>query len=404
MNDAGARLQRLLGGAALASLRARLRGRYERGRSGGLVTLGNLSMAERDALAGLLGRRPGGAGSLRFDIAELDGRLQQAGLADSLRHALELLDGPLIDLVAARSEAAREWESVRAAAIDARLATFLADSRGLGLLKRLTGRLPAALQLVGQVQAVLAQLPAAAVTRSHLAAQFLGDAHALDPGRPVATMVLAVLRRERAGEEDVEETVRELWAAAGVLVNELARPALFLNLPGGASLADGEPGYLSLRALMRSALDWQVAAHTVYVCENPNLVAIAADALGVHCAPLVCTDGMPAAAQRTLLAQLAQAGACLRYHGDFDWAGIAIASTVIDGFGAVPWRFGVSDYLAALDRDAGATRPLEGNPVAACWDGALADAMHTHGRAIDEEALAATLIPDLDKRQISLEP
>lgn len=264
--------------------------------------------------------------------------------------------------------------------------------------------MPAALQLVGQVQAVLAQLPAAAVTRSHLAAQFLGDAHALDPGRPVATMVLAVLRRERAGEEDVEETVRELWAAAGVLVNELARPALFLNLPGGASLADGEPGYLSLRALMRSALDWQVAARTVYVCENPNLVAIAADALGVHCAPLVCTDGMPAAAQRTLLAQLAQAGACLRYHGDFDWAGIAIASTVINGFGAVPWRFGVSDYLAALDRDAGATRPLEGNPVAACWDGALADAMHTHGRAIDEEALAATLIPDLDKRQISLEP
>lgn len=134
MNDAGARLQRLLGGAALASLRARLRGRYERGRSGGLVTLGNLSMAERDALAGLLGRRPGGAGSLRFDIAELDGRLQQAGLADSLRHALELLDGPLIDLVAARSEAAREWESVRAAAIDARLAAFLADSGALACL------------------------------------------------------------------------------------------------------------------------------------------------------------------------------------------------------------------------------------------------------------------------------
>ena len=398
MNDASARLERLLGGAVLAPLRVRLRSRYERGRNDGIVTLGNLSEAERDALAGLLGRRPGAAGSLRFDIAELDARLRQAGLADSLRHALELLDGPLVDMAAARSEAARQWEHVRAAVLDARLATFLADSRGLGLLKRLAGRLPTALQLVGQVQAVLAQLPAAAVTRSHLAAQVLGDAHALDVGSPVATMVLAVLRRGRAGEEDVEETVRELWAGAGVLVNELARPALFLNLPGSAGVTAGEPGYLSLRTLVRSQPEWRVAARDVHVCENPNLVAIAADSLGEYCAPLVCTDGMPAAAQRTLLAQLARAGARLRYHGDFDWPGIAIANSVIDAFGAAPWRFEAKNYEAALMHNAQATRGLKGNPIAAGWDGALAQAMLTHGRAIDEEALAAALIPDLDIR------
>jgi hypothetical protein len=33
---------------------------------------------------------------------------------------------------------------------------------------------------------------------------------------------------------------------------------------------------------------------------------------------------MPSAAQQTLLAQLAAAGARLRYHGDFDWAGLVI--------------------------------------------------------------------------------
>lgn len=398
MSVASERLQRLLGGAALAPLRTRLRSRYGRGRDGGIVTLANLSEAERDALAGLLGRRPGTAGSLRFDVAELDARLRQAGVADSLRHALELLDGPLIDLAAARSETARQWESVRAAALDARLAAFLADSRGLGLLKRLTGSFPAALQVLAQVDAVLAQLPAAAVTRSHLAAQLLGDAHALDTGSPVATLVLAVLRRERAEDADAEETVRELWAAAGVLVNELARPVLFLNLPGAVAHTAGEPGYLSLRTLMRSAPTWQVAARTVYVCENPNLVAIAADALGVHCAPLVCTDGMPAAAQRTLLAQLARAGARLRYHGDFDWPGIAIANHVIEAFGAEPWRFEASDYRAALVHNATATRPLGSSPVAARWDEALAPTMQAQGRAIDEEALAATLLPDLDAR------
>ena len=402
MSEAHARLVRLLGGAALAPLRARLRSRYQRGRSGGVVTLGNLDGMERDALAGLLGRRPSGAESLRFDIAELDARLVEAGLATSLRNALELLDGPVIDLVAARAETARQWEAMRATATDTRLAAFLSDGSGLGLLKRLAARLPVATQLLGQVQAVLVRLPAPAVTRSQLAAQVLGDAHALDPGSPVATLVLAVLRRERAGADDdqAEETVRELWAAAGVLVNELARPVLFLNLPGSlaGSAPNGEPAYLSLRALMRAAPAWAVAARDVFVCENPNLVAIAADALGAHCAPLVCTDGMPAAAQRALLSQLSMAGARLRYHGDFDWPGIAIANTVIASFGASPWRFSATDYRVAVYEDADATRALGGTAVHACWDGALTQAMQDHGRAIDEEALAAGLVSDLDTR------
>ena len=117
----------------------------------------------------------------------------------------------------------------------------------------------------------------------------------------------------------MDETAREIWAGAGILVNELARPVLFLNLPVQNQLAgSGEPGYLSLRALLRAPPLWDVAGRAIFVCENPNLVAIAADTLGINCAPLVCTDGMPAAAQRTLLMQLSAAGACLHYHGDFD--------------------------------------------------------------------------------------
>ena len=77
-------------------------------------------------------------------------------------------------------------------------------------------------------------------------------------------------------------------------------------------------------------LRWAVAPRDGYVCENPNLVAIAADALGPHCAPLVCTDGMPAASQRAVLSQMVCAGARLRYHGDFDWPGIAIGNAVVE--------------------------------------------------------------------------
>ncbi|MBX9819785.1 MAG: DUF2399 domain-containing protein [Afipia birgiae] len=45
---------------------------------------------------------------------------------------------------------------------------------------------------------------------------------------------------------------------------------------------------------MHSPPSWDGADRKVHVCENPNLVAIAADRWAPDCAPLVCTDGMPA--------------------------------------------------------------------------------------------------------------
>ena len=196
-----------------------------------------------------------------------------------------------------------------------------------------------------------------------------------------------------------EEDDRTLWARAGVLVNELARPALLLNLPmeGGGTFAGraGEPAYAALRQLLRSPPRLAVAGRTVYVCENPNLVAIAADRLDARCAPLVCTDGMPAAAQRTLLTQLVESGAELAYHGDFDWPGLRIAAFVMRSFKARPWRFGVDDYRAYVPSSP-AQEPV-GTPTSSFWDPALAIAMHERGLAIPEEAVAATLLLDLQR-------
>lgn len=59
-----------------------------------------------------------------------------------------------------------------------------------------------------------------------------------------------------------DERVRDIWARAGVLVNELARPVLFLNLPVASRDATmrtpGDPGYLSLRRLLRTPPVWAV--------------------------------------------------------------------------------------------------------------------------------------------------
>ncbi|HYZ63970.1 MAG TPA: TIGR02679 family protein [Acetobacteraceae bacterium] len=405
---ADARLERLLGGERLGALRRRLRRRFAQAhpdRPPDQIRIDGLSAEEHAALASLLGRPQRLSASMRIDVGQVDASFRNAGLAVSLRDALERLDGPIADAAAARLQLRDQWARAVESCRDPILSELLGDPAGLGLLRRLARQdAVRGADLCRRAEAVLRRLPAPGITRSQLAAEVLGDAHALDAGRPVATLVLAVRRLAvRANEEaDADprragERTRELWAAAGVLVNELARPALLLNLPvqGADGGVDGEPRYASLRRLLRTPPRWDVSGRDVQVCENPNLVAIAADRLGARCAPLVCTDGMPAAAQRVLLSQLAQTGARLRYHGDFDWPGVRIANQVIRDHGGVPWRFGAEDYQAAIRNVPASVESLSGPAVAASWDGALTPAMARHRIAVAEEAVAEVLLRDL---------
>ena len=388
------RLERLLGGPELAPFRARLRTRFARGRVSDVLTLARLTPLERETLTGLLGRRPREAGSLRVSLSELDGALARAELASSLRHALELLDGPIPDSAKERAERNRAWARTFALVRDARLVVLASQASTRGLIKRLAGGDAAVAQtLLQSAELVLSRLPAQGIPRSQLAADLLGDAHALDAGRPLATLLWLALHEEE------DERPREAWARVGVLVNELAKPALILNLPaepeGSTGLVvhatrdTGQPLALTLRALLRAPARWLVRDRDVYVCENANLLAIASDRLGPACAPMLCSDGMPSASQRTLLRQLRDAGARLRYHGDFDWPGVRIANYVMRTFAATPWRFGAIDYIPRPGR------ALKGKPVNAEWDPALTTAMLAGGYAVDEEALAAALLEDL---------
>ncbi|MGB7756305.1 MAG: TIGR02679 family protein, partial [Salinisphaera sp.] len=221
----------------------------------------------------------------------------------------------------------------------------------------------------------------------------LGDAHALDTGRPVSTLVRRALSQS---EPDVRP--REIWARVGVLVNELAKPVATLNLavdgddPGARLVATaavaGQPLHLSLRLLARRAPAWQ-SGQTVFVCENPEVLAAAADALGPRCPPMICLDGQLSAAPRTLLDQLTAAGACFHYHGDFDWPGLRIANHLIARYHATAWRYRVADYVP------GDGPPLAGEPVEADWDTALAPRMRAANVAVHEESQLDALIGDL---------
>ncbi len=146
----------------------------------------------------------------------------------------------------------------------------------------------------------------------------------------------------------------------------------------------GEPYRLTTRQLLREPPTFgpTPTQRTVYVCENPTVVAAAANQLGAAGAPLVCIEGQPKTAARVLLGHLVAAGIRLAYHGDFDWAGIRIGNLMLRRHGAVPWRFATADYRAARGG-----RPLEGPPVAAAWDAQLAAAMVEVGRAVHEEEM-----------------
>ncbi|GAB6042344.1 TIGR02679 family protein [Endothiovibrio diazotrophicus] len=395
------RLRRLLGKPELGRLLDALQRRFERGVEGDTLTLPEASEAERRAVAALLGRPPGRGRNLSLRLGALEAALRRAGLVDSLRQAVECLRGPLRDLPAERQEETSAWSAIFD---DAHLAAaehceWLASLRAGGLLKRLAKRDPVvAGRLLDDALRLLAHLPGHGQTLSTLAATVLGDAHALDPGRPVATLVTNAL-----GHGEDEEQTRALWARHGILVGgAITSTVLLLNLPaGGDSLtartlreARGQPLWITLRQLVGDPVDWSaMAGRTLHLCENPAVVAEAADRLGERCAPLVCTNGQPTAAVLYLIDQLHRAGARLAYHGDFDWAGLRIANSLFRRFPVVPWRFGEADYRRAVADGVG--KRLKREKVEADWDAGLASAMAESAMVVEEEAALAGLLEDL---------
>ena len=402
------RLERLLGGPGLARLRQRMARKLLR-EGGGRLTLSRASDLERAAVERLVGRPPRQGKSLSVDLDALSHALVRAGVAKDLRTALEALDGPLVDRSAEREVARQRWNALltafRSEAERLGVDGWLDDLRRGGQLKRLAGGSEAqGRRLLEQALAVLARLPASGVALSTLAAECLGDAHALDAGRPVSALVRRALARHwRGGVALVNPDERSIWAHAGVLLGgDITSAVLTLRLPvqGGGRLDTAlegyrrlaEPIWLTLRQLLRHPPVWDIEGCDIFVCENPAVLAEAAERLGRDAAPMVTTWGRPNAAVLTLLEQLEAAGATLHYHGDFDWPGIGIANALLARFAMRPWRMWTED-LAACAHLPG--RLLEGRPLEALWDASLRAAMEQRGRALHEEQLIETLLGDL---------
>jgi uncharacterized protein (TIGR02679 family) len=185
-----------------------------------------------------------------------------------------------------------------------------------------------------------------------------------------------------------------LWERFGVRVDLVSTTCLTLGLRAAGAVAPrldlaadaGDPVHLTPWDLRRCVLD---PPTSVLVCENPRVLEAVAERFGGRVA-VVCTSGQPALVVLDVLRGLA--GAQLRFHGDFDWPGIAIANRLVAEAGVVPWHMAADDYIGALGQ---ARLPLVGAPAEPVWDPELGAAMRHHGVAVHEEAVLGDLLAAL---------
>lgn len=352
----------------------RLRAPLERGAA--TTRLRDLDRATRHALSGVLGRPV--TGDLTLVLDDLDAVLRtRAGT--TLVEVVVLNTGPLRDRAAERAGRLAPVELL--AAVDP---AWAARVQASGLL----ARVPDALALVEQAIAVRSLLPGASRLRTELAASVAGNAHALDDGKPLATLVLRGLVAE------VPRTVagrRDVWDSVGVLSDTVSTSVLTLGLrPHGVGQREealrgaadaGDPVHLTPWLLRR--LDPALGPERVLVVENPSVLESFAVRHGGRYA-VVCTSGWPSRVAVELLRRL---GAPLSYHGDFDWRGVEICGWLQDQVGAVPWQMTERDYRAAPGGAA-----LEGRSFPTPWDPALAVAMAKRAVAVHEEQVVGSLL------------
>jgi uncharacterized protein (TIGR02679 family) len=414
---------------ALHALWQTVRGRLERNR---LTPSGSVQVVlDEDGarqLGGLLGTViPPGRTRVRLDT--LDTALRASAAQTGLVAAVTDLTGaPLTDQAAARASRQATWEQVwqhlDAALADAGLASaswvpgWIAGLRAAGLLTRAGA--DASVSALQHAVAALALLssPAPGAKQSasdgappwqlaELAAQITGDAHGLDEGTlagALAVRALAAVRGQAPPETPSER--RALWENAGVATDLVSGTVLIYALapPGDDAwsatmrqrAALGLVTHLTLHELRHPGVALcrlAEAGQRVYACENPQILQAAARHQVQT--PVVCTSGNPSSAGWELLRRLVADDADLRYHGDFDWPGIAIATRVFAA-GVRPWRMSAHDYRTAATRQSAATRlSLQGAVTATPWDPQLSLTMQEHDTAIHEESQLPFLTADL---------
>lgn len=381
----------------------------------GRVRLRAITDEEIASLSGVLGSRwraPLPGADATVDLARLDQALQDSWYGCTLLDLATAVHGSaLVDTTAQRAAAETErqegWASLGNHPAVVRYATlsgWLDRERATGAVLRTGagdpfGLLRAALDLV----VVLPVDPPMSVAR-FATRHCGGDPHALDRDRPLDALLRRALAQLDGDDAPAAGAAarRDRYERWGLSCDELSGTVLTCGLvAAGASplarslriaAAAGEPRVLTLREL--HATTTLACGPLVFTCENPDVVAAAADDLGAACPPLVCTEGWPSTACLRLLRLLRAGGAGAMHHGDIDRDGLRIVDHLLAVTGGTPWR------MAAADHEAHASAGVQyahGPPILV-RDPRLrgvADAIGVRGRLVREEQMIGVLLEDL---------
>ncbi|MEV4127789.1 TIGR02679 domain-containing protein [Nocardia sp. NPDC049707] len=393
---------------ALADLWIRVRKRLETTghKVAGTVTV-DLDDDAAQRLSGLLGQRIA-VGRRRLRLNELDDALRNSAARSGLVPVVaQLTGGPLRDRPSerlARGDTLQQlWDDVErslsgngfGASEWARLwVQWLHQST---LLVRGGSRAVAEFDIAARALAIVLADPRTRRMLGELANTVGGTAHALDPDQLAGRIAVRGLgfALDTADPQTPRDRI-ELWEQVGVSVDRISGTVLTWGFrpPGNdpwsrmmQARADlGLISHLTLAELSVAPRELVPATTIVSGCENPQVLQRIAES-GVD-RPAVCFSGNPSSA-----GQLVAERVRLRYHGDFDWPGVAITGRLV-AIGVEPWRMGAEDYLRAVS--AGIPRiPLTGRSVTTPWEPGLEQEMERVGQAVHEESVMDDLLGDL---------
>ena len=366
----------------------------------GRMALPALDPKSRPALETLAG----GPYNKTISLKKVEEKLQGLDFAADLPSALNILGYPISTAPQAKRDAREQAKHARQAAQEQAMqwpehwaSDWVISVRRAGLLANMNPE-----EAVGFVNSVRLVLDALGeewedrVSRVDLAARVLGSSHALDTGTRMERAVTRALRLEAE-----EEDPRSLWELAGAHFDLVSGPALTWNLQPlhghplqdlcAAATALETPFLLTQLALRKFPIT--VDPETVVLAvENPRVLEHATQRNSAT--SVVCTNGNPSGAVQLLLRQLLESGAEVRYHGDFDAAGLDICSRMF-ALGLTPWRMTSADYqheLAEAERHGVALPTDERAAGNTAWEPSLGEDFNATRLIVHEERLLDRII------------
>lgn len=383
--------------------------RLNRGDQPEALSLNNLTEDEQQALADLLGmdRLPGKA--MRLSIKKLC-KACRVDNTDPFYELAKQVAGPIVNRKLERQQQQQiktelwQWLTENLTtlpyAYSAQIDQWIEEQRSKGISYQ---RRDEYKNRCKQMLAVLKRLPANGVSLPILAADVLGDPHALDANTALGHLCIdAYCALNELPRDNYSYRLRRQWEWAGVALDGVSSTVLILGLRNNTNnnhrewlqyaTDQHEPVVLTYRQICK----WPAAAlsagqHAV-VLENPSLIEAAADA-NVSNVPVICSAGQPTLAVQTLVRQLRANGCTVLQHADFDASGLHITKWFQQHTGTTPWKMNRQHYLDAIQNLNSPSLPLENKTLPVTpWDNALSESMQRHGIYISEEQVRADLL------------